>query len=344
MKKLLFVFILVSCFLGFSCVSTDKSQETVSPTVTAVPKWVSDQGRRELFPDSEYISQLAYGDSAEDAKAKASSNISEYIKSSVKSSVTSNYFYNENESGFSENKQLSEDVEVATSNNLFKVEYTNPYYYIDLGKYVCVAFINKAQAFNYVKPKLENAKNEFPKSYANALEKEYLLEKIIGIRNAQEVLPSFYEVYDFARAINPAESKEYEVIDALANESFVNLKELTSSVLIKIEGVGDKEYLENSGVIAELSNQFETVGFVVGNSQKANCIALVEVKCLIKETSKTFETYPEISVKVLEQGKEQLSYTKKLTKVAGFDKETVIRRANLALVKEIQTSFSKEIL
>lgn len=344
MKRVLFVFILVSCFLGFSCVSTEQSQETVTQTVPAIPKWVSDQGRLELFPDSEYISQLAYGDSAEDAKAKASSNISEYIKSSVKSSVTSNYFFTDNESGFSENKQLSEDVEVATSNNLFKVEYTNPYYYEDLGKYVCVAFINKPQAFNYVKPNLENAKNEFPSAYSKALAKDGLLEKIIAIKNAQEILSDFYEVYDFARAIKPEQSKEYEIIDSLGAESFVKIKELTSSVLINIEGVGDVEFLENSGVITELSNQFETLGFTVGNPLKANCVALVEVKCSIRETAQTFETYPEISVKILENDREQISYSKKLAKVAGFDKETVIRRANLALVKEIQTSFSKEIL
>ena len=73
-------------------------------------------------------------------------------------------------------------------------------------------------------------------------------------------------------------------------------------------------------------------------------MALVEVKCSIRETAQTFETYPEISVKILENDREQISYSKKLAKVAGFDKETVIRRANLALVKEIQTSFSKEIL
>ena len=74
------------------------------------PKWISDKGRLELFPDSDFISQLAYGISAEQAKSKAASNISEYIKSSVSSSVTSNYFYKESKTGFTEESSLTENI------------------------------------------------------------------------------------------------------------------------------------------------------------------------------------------------------------------------------------------
>lgn len=342
MKRFFIIFILVSCFLGFCFASGDKDQETVSENVTAIPKWISDQGRLELFPDSTFISQLAYGNTAQDSKEKASANISEYIKSSVVSSTSSSYFYKESSNNVTENKELKEDIQVSTDNNLFKIEYTNPYYYADLGQYACVAFINKNQAFNFVKPKLEIAKNEFPSAYAKALEKESLIDKVIGIKNAQELLPDFYEVYDFARAIAPEKAKVYEEIDFLANESYVKIKELRSSVLIKIEGIGDTELLENSGVIVELSNQFEKMGFVVGNSGKANCLALVEVKSLINKTKETFESFPEISVKIIEKGEEKISYSKKLSKVAGYDKDTVVRRTNLALMKEIKTSFVNE--
>ena len=53
----------------------------------------------------------------------------------------------------------------------YKIEYTNPYYYSDLGQYVCIAYINREQAFNFVRPKLEIAKNQFPLAYFNALER-----------------------------------------------------------------------------------------------------------------------------------------------------------------------------
>ena len=342
-KRLYLIFILVVSFIFLGCASSKIDDVSEKKTIEEKePKWISDKGRLELFPDSDFISQLAYGNSAEQAKLKAASNIAEYIKSSVVSSVTSNYFYKENETQFSEEISLSENIEITTKNDLFKIEYTNPFYYEDLGQYVCVAFINRNEAFNFVKQKLEIGRREFPLTYSKAMSNESLMDKIIGIEKAQEFLKGFYEVYDFARAINPEKCKIYEEIDLLANDSIVNLKELSSDVLIKIEGVGDIDLLNQSGVITELENQFSTLGFVVGNSVKFNCIALVEVRSSIKSTSTTYETYPELNIRIIEKGVEKISYSKQLAKVAGFDKDTVIRRTNLALIKEIKTTFLDE--
>lgn len=341
MKKFSLLFFLIS-FLCFGCVSGNRNVEVVSDEVIKLPKWISDQGRLELFPESTFISQLAYGNSAEQAKAKAASNISEYIKSSVSSSVTSNYFYKESKTGFTEESSLTENIKITTENDLYKIEYTNPYYYEDLGQYVCVAFINRNEAFNFVKQKLEIGKIEFPLAYSKAMSNESLLDKIIGIKKAQEILKDFYEVYDFARAINPEKCKVYKEIDLLANDSIIKLREFSSDVLIKIEGIGDTTLLQQSGVITELANQFANLGFIVANSAKFNCIALVEVKSFIKKTPSTYETYPELYIKIIQNGIEKISYSKKLAKVAGFDEETVIRRTNLALTKEIKTTFLSE--
>ena len=341
MKKISFLFILVSCLFGFGCASTSQSQKAVSKQEVAVPKWIADKGRLELFPDSSYVSQLAYGSTAQESMEKAGARISEYITASVTSSASASYFYKESGNSFTENKKLQQDIQISTANNLYKLEYTNPYYYADLGQYACVAYINREQAFNFVKPKLEIARTQFPQVYYRALEKKSVLEKITGIKHAQSVLPDFYEVWDFVRAIAPEKAKLYEEVDLLAAESIIKLKEL-SSVVIRIEGKGDTDLLEKSGVIAELSNQFIQKGYVVSDAPESNCVALVEVKALITETRETFETYPEVHIRILEDGTEKVSYAKRLSKVAGFDRETVIRRTNIALIKEIRTSFIEE--
>lgn len=342
MKKAFVFVIIIFSLLCFDCASSSMNAEFVPEKTIAMPKWITDQGRLELFPDCEYVSQLAYGDSGENAKEKAAANISEYINSSIQSSVASNYFYKESANDVQETKELREHIQIKTANTLYKIEYTNPYYYSVLGQYACVAFINRSQAFNFVKPKLDIAKNEFPLAYSNALEKDSLLDKIFGIKNAHKTLVEFYEVYDFARAIQSEQAKIYEEVDFLAKDSFIKLRELSNAVLIKIEAVGDTSLIEDSGVITELENQFSKLGFVVGNSLKYNCLALVEAKSTIKETATTFETYPELYVRIIEQGKEKISYSKKISKVAGFDKDTVIRRTNLALINEIKTSFIKQ--
>ena len=185
MKKFLFLFIIVSCFLTFSCVSTSQKTEADSEAITSAPKtetpppkWILDEGRLALFPDSSFVSQIGYGNTAQECMEKASAAISGYIKSSVASFTSSSYFYEEAENNLIENKNLQTDITVTADNNLYKLEYTNPYCYADLGLYVCVAFINREQAFNFVKPKLENARNQFPKAYHDALEKESVLDKI----------------------------------------------------------------------------------------------------------------------------------------------------------------------
>lgn len=342
MKKLLIIFILVSSAFGF-CFAKSKNQKKSLETEKSVPKWITDQGRLTLFPDSDFISQLAYGNTAQDSKENASANISEYIKSSVESSTSSNYFYKKSSGKVIENREVKEDIKISTNNNLFKIEYTNPYYYEDLGQYVCVAFINKNQAFDFVKPKLDIGKNTFLQSYATALKKDSILESVIGIYNAHKNLYDFYEVYDFARAINPKKSEVYEQVDALAKESLLKLKELSSKVSVRIEGVGNKKLIDDSGIIVELSEQFEELDFVVVSSFDAIYVATVEIKSTIKKTAKTFESYPEMIIKILENGEEKISYSKKLSKVAGFDSETVSRRVNTALIKELKSSFLTEI-
>lgn len=339
MKKIQLLFLFgVSLFLE-GCISSRKNH---NEEIVSAPKWIVDQCRWELFPTEVYVSQLAYGDTAQESKEKASANISEYIKSTVVSSASARYFYTEYTQRGTEEKELQQDIHVSSANNLYKLEYTNPYYYEELGQFACVAYINREHAFNFVCPKLEIARKQFPAAYSTALKKESLIDRIIGIKRSQCVLSDFYEVYDFARAILPEKAILYEEIDALASESILKIKEIAASVLITIQGKGDTALLEKSGVITEVSNQFNKMGVVVGSSQNANCIAVVEVRAVITETNTTFQTFPEIYIKILEKGMEKISYAKQLDKVVGFDKDTVIRRSNLALKKEINTSFMEE--
>ena len=79
MKRLKLLFILVSCLLGLSCASNKVDQDAEKSVVEKAPKWISDQGRLELFPENQFVSQLAYGNSAQESKENASANISEYI-------------------------------------------------------------------------------------------------------------------------------------------------------------------------------------------------------------------------------------------------------------------------
>ena len=57
MKRFFIVFIFGISFLWFGCVSS-KIKDNDSKSVVTIPKWVNDQGRLALFPESQYISQI----------------------------------------------------------------------------------------------------------------------------------------------------------------------------------------------------------------------------------------------------------------------------------------------
>ena len=334
------VFLLLLVTSNF-CFAKPKAKEKKEEPVS-YPAWITDQGRLKLFPSETYISQLSYGVSAQDSKVNAASNLSEYIKTSISSSVTSKYFYSENSNGFNETRLFTEDSTSTSNNNLFKVEYTNPFYYPDMGMFACVAYINKDSAFEFVKSKLEIANEIFPVKYSEALEKDSILDKILSIKQAQKSLVGFYEVYDFAKAINPSKSKKYENIEILAQQSIAELDGLFSQVKINIVAKDEDEITKDSGILAELANILEQIGFTVQQGTLSNCYAVVSVKMNINQTQKTFETYPELYISIKENGSVKISYSKKLNKVAGFDKDTVQRRTYIGLVKELKDSFTKE--
>ena len=96
-----------------------------------------------------------------------------------------------------------------------------------MGMFACVAYINKDSAFEFVKSKLEIANEIFPVKYSEALEKDSVLDKILLIKQAQKSLVGFYEVYDFAKAINqlcsfPATVLEVPVSKTKANITILN--------------------------------------------------------------------------------------------------------------------------
>lgn len=337
MTKFLPLFILPMCFLAFACASNGQRQESVS-----APKWITDKGRLELFPPSYYVSQFGNGSLPQESKERASAAISNYIKTSVVSSTSANYFYSESINNFSKDKDLRQDIQTTSAADLYHIEFTNPYYDADMAQYVCVAYTNRDQAFEFIRPKLENVKKLFPKEYYAALEEKSLLDKIIRIKRAQKLLPDFYKAYDFARAMRPEKAKVYEELDFMAAESLIKIKESSSAVLIKIQEEDGSDLMEKSGAIADLSNQFKKLGFVVVNSSKNNCLALVKAKAAIAESNGIFETYPELYIRIKEQGMEKISYAKQLPKIAASSMNTLMARIKLALTREIKASFEEE--
>lgn len=334
-KSVLFFVLLLACFGAFCKAKKKTEEKTEKP---ASPVWMTDEGRISVFPSSQYLSAFAFGGTAEAAKNKAAETLSEFIKSQVTSSV--NYTVS------NDDYSVFQDSTVETNNLMFCTEYTNPFYSEYHGMYCVVGYIDRAKAFNYVKPKLDSASRTFSSSYEQSLLIEDDFEKVVSINRARKCLTEFYEVYDFSRAVNPQKTSVYEKIDVLSKQSETTLAVLKQKVVIKVQVDGDFD----GRVKAALSGLFSQAGFTVAEGEKYcgyRCSASVDLKTSAA-TSKTVEFYPSYSVEITKQGgseskkaetvtkKTVFSVSRNLEKSAGFDSSTAERRAKLAIENDIK--------
>lgn len=336
MKKSVLFFVLLLACLGAFCKSKKKTEEKSEKP--ASPVWMTDEGRLSVFPSSQYLSAFAFGGNPEAAKNKAAETLSEFIKSQVTSSV--NYTVS------NDDYSVFQDSTVETDNLMFCTEYTNPFYSEYHGMYCVVGYIDRTKAFNYVKPKLESAARNFPSAYERSLLIEDNFEKISSINRARKCLAEFYEVYDFARAVNPQKCAVYEKIDVLSKQSDETLAELKPKVVINVQVKGDFD----GRVKTALSGLFSQAGFTVSESEKEGCYRCavnVDFGSAVK-TSNTVELYPSYSLEITKSGNEEsvngenggkrtvFSVSRKLNKAAGFDAATAERRAKLAVENDIK--------
>lgn len=330
MKKLFLVFVAllsVSAAFGKSKKNTEKEKDTKPSS----PAWMTDEGRLSVFPDEQYLSAFAFGGSPDAAKNKASETLSEYIRSHVTSSV--NYSLRD------EDYSVSQDSTVETDNILYNTEYSTPYYSDYHGMYCVVAYINRSKAFNYVKPKLDAAARTFPIEYEAALKLEDDFDKMMAISKASTALQQFYDVYDFARAVSPKSTAYYEQVDILARESKSVLNQLKKNVTINVKFDGD----DDGRFTAAIEALFSELGFTVVNNGKVKyeCHALVSFSSQNK-TTQTYEIHPSYSVEITGKSEVKFSCTRNIEKTTGFDRETAMRRAKLALEKDIKENLIEE--
>ncbi|WP_443740357.1 hypothetical protein [Treponema sp.] len=75
MKRIFLLFIFIAC----------------SSILSVAPLWVTDAGRRKVFPEAEYISALGTAFNEDQAKSKAALAVSEYINTQISSSTKTRY-------------------------------------------------------------------------------------------------------------------------------------------------------------------------------------------------------------------------------------------------------------
>ena len=156
------------------------------------PAWLSDY--RAVFPDAAYIAQKATADKADRARTEAVAQIARYFKTSVSANL----------------KTVENDVSLSSDVSLFAVETTEPYYLKKEKKWHCVAFIERAKAWEQYQPTVEGAKTEFYSMKKNADEESDPFEKCALLSKAWESGRVLLEKLDYARILDAKKEAAYE--------------------------------------------------------------------------------------------------------------------------------------
>ena len=286
------------------------------------PQWLTDEGRFSLFPSDKYISACAYGATPDEAKSKAASAVSEFVKSSVTSSVEARMTKTEKNGLVTGNKSITESISVNTQNELYQLEYTAPFFYEKAELFACAAYINRNKAFEVLKPKLDRGAVFFPAAYEKALLTEDSFTRLLEIYKAQKLMKSFYEVYDFVCAVNPAAAENYFEYDELYTLSIVKAQELKNETKVFVQVENDNADCVKNALMAAL----EKKGFSVVKTPDAKYLMEAKVSAMIQKSDEVYVSYPSILVEFSCGGKNIFTYSENYGKAAGFDENGAKRK------------------
>lgn len=172
------------------------------------PAWLSDY--RAVFPDDTYIAQKAAADKAERARTEAVAQIARYFKTSVSANLKTSMKSVSSGETVSEETTVENDVSLSSDVSLFAVETTEPYYLKKEKKWHCVAFIERAKAWEQYQPTVEGAKTEFYSMKKNADEESDPFEKCALLSNAWESGKVLLEKLEYARILDAKKEAAYE--------------------------------------------------------------------------------------------------------------------------------------
>lgn len=289
----------------------------------AAPSWVTDQGRRKVFPETEYISALGTAFNQESAKNKAAAGISEYIKTEVSSSTQSRYSSSDKDGKVTEESSLEEEVALISNSDLYALEYTEVWKEEDSGRYYCVAFIEKSSAWKLVKQKLQKINMNVSGLLEETEEDSSGFWKNLRYGQAASFEKEFYSLYDFAALVNKSGLLEFSSCAQniqLAKNALLQNK-TTEKVLLKVQN--DK----NAMIYRALASYFEANGFTV-SSEKGKYICNADITVEVRDDKSSFVSYPGLTLTVTDAfGTQIASYNTTAKKTVGFNKDSTIEKS-----------------
>lgn len=271
-----------------------------------------------------YIAQSGFGETEAAARQNALGGLSKFFQMTVSVQTTEKTRVD----GSGSQSVLFDEVSVGSQTELFAVHYTKAKYSKKQKLYEVTAFIDRNEAWEVFRPKVEAKTNGFETFYSNAAFQTDSLLKIIEFTKAQQFArqSELEKTLDFSAALYPDSVMMYENTREHISTLEPLLRKLCRNCSVKI--ICDADF-ENC-VKNRTADFFSKIGIILSQTE-------ADYSCLVKISENkselpagTFYT-PSLTVEIEKNGETLFSAAEQLKRTGAKDAHIARQRTYSAL-------------
>jgi hypothetical protein len=324
-----------ACLWRFVCAALFAS---CAATPAAPPGWFT-RGAEAAFPRDAYIAEEGRGTTAKLAEQDAYAAISRYFFTRVTSRTQSRQTW---ASGAGYEAQVSDEALVQSAVKLFTLRRTAPWYDRGEKTYSVVAYIDRAEAWTVLEPRIKKEVDEFRALWHIAETETIVLKSYFDYKRAgaHTRRQEFTETVGFGELVNARGTAALtaEIRGNIAGLS-AKLNEARNMAQIRVECPRDFESLLSTAIAKSLGEE----GLVITTDKKmaaALCTVTVDDGLQRGEGDGVFFCYPKCGVVITDNaGRALFSYSSAPGRQNGMTADVAKRRAYGAIAADIERDF-----
>ncbi len=307
---------------------------------SAVPKWLVDNEKE--FPKEKYISAVGKGNSESIAKQKALAGLSNFFSVSVEAKTYTHDSKTQNNSTFSTNSSIEEDITALSKSELLAIHYTQSYYDKEENKYSICAYIDREETSNIINGKIAFFRFAYAHQIMFAETETDDFRKILIMNGALYNADNVIKLHEYLQFIDSELAQYFDDDISQIIETKNTLLQLKQKNPISVVSSGDySEQIKN--IISEILTEN---GFVISRNAdyKINTNTTSIISSQTTKQHEIYSTTPTISVFLEDNSGTISSCVLSSEKISSFNNQTLTRMALSALEDLLRDNLTLKLL